>query len=65
MRIGRSLAHVGHRHRQWSCVPAQSGVDLDTLCTLELNGAGREVDGTDVVAVDKGALHQWSVELLK
>jgi hypothetical protein len=40
-------------------------VDLDMFHALVLNGVGGEVDGTDVVAVDEGALHQWSVELLK
>jgi hypothetical protein len=40
-------------------------VDLDMLHTLVLNGVGGEVDGADVVVVDEGALHQWSMELLK
>jgi hypothetical protein len=30
---------------------------------LVLNRIGGEVDGTDVVTVDDGALHRWSVEL--
>jgi hypothetical protein len=30
-----------------------------------LNRVGGEVDDTDIVTVDKGALHQWSIELLK
>jgi hypothetical protein len=45
--------------------PHKVEVDLNMLHALVLNGVGREVDGVDVVAVDKGALHQWSVELLK
>jgi hypothetical protein len=40
-------------------------VDFDMLHVLVLNGVGGEVDGTDVVAVDEGALCQRSVELLK
>jgi hypothetical protein len=40
-------------------------VDLDMLHTLVLNGVGGEVDGANVVVVDEGALHQWSMELLK
>jgi hypothetical protein len=40
-------------------------VDLDMLRALVLNGLGGEVDGADVVVVDEGALHQWSMELLK
>jgi hypothetical protein len=45
--------------------PHKVGVDLDMLCALMLNGVGGEVDGADVVTVDEGALHQWSMELLK
>jgi hypothetical protein len=45
--------------------PHKVEVDLDMLHALVLNGIGREVDGTDVVAVDEGALYQRSVELLK
>jgi hypothetical protein len=40
-------------------------VDLDMFCALVLNGVGGEVDDAHVVVVDEGALHQWSVELLK
>jgi hypothetical protein len=39
--------------------------DLDLLRVLLLNGVGGEVDSTDVVTVDEGALHQWSMELMK
>jgi hypothetical protein len=35
------------------------------LGVLALNSAGGEVDGADVVAVDEGALCQWSMKLLK
>jgi hypothetical protein len=45
--------------------PHKVEVDLDMLHALVLNGIGGEVDGTDVVAVDEGALCQRSVELLK
>jgi hypothetical protein len=31
-------------------------VDLNMLCTLVLNGVGREEDGADVVIVDESAL---------
>jgi hypothetical protein len=44
--------------------PHKVEVDLDMLRALVLNGVGGEVHGTDVVAVDEGALHQQSVELL-
>jgi hypothetical protein len=40
-------------------------VDLDMLRALVLNGVSGEVDGADIVIVDKGALHQWSLKLLK
>jgi hypothetical protein len=40
-------------------------VDLDMLCTLVLNGIGGEVDGADVVIIDKSALRQWSMDLLE
>jgi hypothetical protein len=40
-------------------------VDLYMLHALMLNEAGGEVDGADVVTVDKDALCQWSVDLLK
>jgi hypothetical protein len=39
--------------------------DLDMLCALVLNGVGGELDSADIVAVDEGALDQWSMELLK
>jgi hypothetical protein len=45
--------------------PHKVVVDLDMLRALVLNGVGGEVDDTNVVAVDEGALCQWSVELLK
>jgi hypothetical protein len=44
--------------------PHKVEVDLDTLRALVLNGVGGEVDGANVVAVDKGALCQWSMKLL-
>jgi hypothetical protein len=40
-------------------------VDLDILRALLLNGVGGEIDGTNIVTVDEGALHQWSMKLLK
>jgi hypothetical protein len=40
-------------------------VDLDMLRALVLNGVGEDVDGTNIVTVDEGALRQQSVELLK
>jgi hypothetical protein len=36
--------------------PDEVEVNLDMLCTLMLNGVGGEVDGADVVAVDKSSL---------
>jgi hypothetical protein len=45
--------------------PHEVEVDLDMFHALVLNGVGGEVDDTDVVAVDEGVLHQWSVKLLK
>jgi hypothetical protein len=45
--------------------PHRVEVDLDMLRVPVLNGIGGEVDGVDVVAVDEGALHQRSMELLK
>jgi hypothetical protein len=45
--------------------PHKVEVDLDMLHVLVLNVVGGEVNGVDVVTVDDGALHQWSVELLK
>jgi hypothetical protein len=35
------------------------------LRALVLNGVGGEVDGVDVIAVDKGVLRQQSMKLLK
>jgi hypothetical protein len=40
-------------------------VDLDMLHTLVLNWVGGEVDGTDIVVVDKSALWQQRMELLE
>jgi hypothetical protein len=45
--------------------PHKVEVDLDMLQALVLNRLGGEVDNIDVVTVEKSALHQWSVELLK
>jgi hypothetical protein len=45
--------------------PDEVEVDLDMLCALVLNGVGGEVDGADIVAVDKSALRQRSMELLE
>jgi hypothetical protein len=45
--------------------PHKVKVDLNMLSMLMLNRVGGEVDDTDVVTIDEGALHQWSVELLK
>jgi hypothetical protein len=36
--------------------PNDVEVDLNILCTLVLNGVGGEVDGADVVTVDKSAI---------
>jgi hypothetical protein len=44
--------------------PHKVEVNLDMFYALVLNGVGGEVDGVDVVAVDEGALRQWSMELL-
>jgi hypothetical protein len=46
-------------------LPHKVEVNLDMLRALVLNGVGGEVDGVDVVTVDKSALCQRSVELLK
>jgi hypothetical protein len=40
-------------------------VILYLFYVLVLNGVGGEVDGTDVVIVDEGALRKRSVEFLK
>jgi hypothetical protein len=45
--------------------PHKVELDLVMLHTLVLNGVCGEVDGTDVVTVDEGALRQCRVELLK
>jgi hypothetical protein len=45
--------------------PHKVEVNLDMLHALVLNGIGGEVDGTDIVVVNKGALRQRSMELLK
>jgi hypothetical protein len=40
-------------------------IEMDMLRALMLNGIGEEIDDSDVVVVDEGALRQQSVELLK
>jgi hypothetical protein len=40
-------------------------VDLDMLHALVPNGVGGEVDITDIITVDEGALRQQSMKLLK
>jgi hypothetical protein len=45
--------------------PNKVEVDLDMLCVMVLNGIGEEVDDAEVITVDKGALRQRSMELLK
>jgi hypothetical protein len=40
-------------------------VNLDVLRSLVVDGVGRHVDGTDVVAEDKGGRGKPDVELLK
>jgi len=40
-------------------------VDLDVLRSLVVDGVGRHVDGTDVVAEDNGGGGQLDVELLE
>jgi hypothetical protein len=40
-------------------------VNLSILYVLVLNEIGGEVDGADIVVVDKGTLHQWSIKLMK
>ena len=44
-------------------VPNKVQVDLHMLRPLVLNRVGGEVDGADVVAVDKGTLGERTVEL--
>jgi hypothetical protein len=36
--------------------PHKVEVDIDMLRALVLNGVGGEVDGTDIITVDEGAL---------
>jgi hypothetical protein len=45
--------------------PHKVEVDLDIFRVLVLNEVGGEVDDTNIVTVDKDALHQRSMELLK
>jgi hypothetical protein len=40
-------------------------INFHMLATLMLNEVGREVNGADVVAVDKGALRRWGLELVE
>jgi hypothetical protein len=40
-------------------------VDLYMLCTLVLDRVDKEIDGADVVVVDKSAPSEEGVELLK
>jgi hypothetical protein len=40
-------------------------IDLHMLCALVLYGIGGEVDGADVVAVDKGGALKGAVELVE
>jgi hypothetical protein len=60
-----------HRHVQDTDItdvhvfPHKMEVDLDMFRVLVLNKVGEKVDDTDVVAVEKCALCQRSVELLK
>jgi hypothetical protein len=72
--LGRPFVKMSvncHRHVQDADIidghafPYNVDVNLDMLHALVLNGVGGEVDGTDVVTVDEGALRQRSVELLK
>jgi hypothetical protein len=44
--------------------PHKVEINLNMLHALVLNRVGGEVDDADVITVDKGALRQWSVELL-
>jgi hypothetical protein len=45
--------------------PHKVEVDLNMLHALMLDGVGGAVDDADVIAVDEGAIHQRSEELLK
>jgi hypothetical protein len=40
-------------------------IELDMLRALMLDGVGREVHGTDVIIVDKGAPRQRTLQLLE
>jgi hypothetical protein len=60
-----SSACAGHGHHRWHAFPHKVEVDLNMIRALVLNEVDGEVDGTDVVTVDEGALHQQSMELLK
>jgi hypothetical protein len=39
-----------------NAIPNEVKVDLDMPCTPVLNGVGGEVDGAEVIVVDKSAL---------
>jgi hypothetical protein len=39
-------------------------INLYMLGALMLNGVGGEVDGADVIVVDKRAPRQWTLELM-
>jgi hypothetical protein len=60
-----SSVRAGRGHHQWSRIPAQSGVDLNKLHALVLNGVSGEVGSADVVALKESDLHQRSMKLLK
>jgi hypothetical protein len=45
--------------------PHKVEVDLNMLHVLVLNGVAEEVDDTDIITVDEGALCQRSMKLLK
>jgi hypothetical protein len=60
-----SSARAGHGHHQWQHILTQSGGRSRHASCAGAEWVGGEVDGADVVTVDKGALRQQSVELLK
>jgi hypothetical protein len=60
-----SSARAGCGHHRWARVPAQSGGRSRHVSCASAEWVGGEVDGADIVTVDKGALRQQSVELLK